>query len=95
MTPGQPFHFDVWFSYESEFMAIKDEQPIWSSEDYELTFLITEENKRQLNLTLPMDEEYYSRMYTNNETMWLHYQMSTPDIFSDIKMDQGFAKQPN
>jgi hypothetical protein len=76
MTPGQPFHYDVWFSYESEDVFWGQSElpdPIWSSEDYDLTYTIHDKNKRQLNLTIPLDDDYYQRMYQDNSTLFLHY----------------------
>jgi hypothetical protein len=75
MTPGQPFHFDVWFSYDDVlFWDSERPDPIWSSDDYSLSYTISEKNKLQLNLTLPMDD-FYSRMHLQNETLYLHYEM--------------------
>ena len=94
MTPGLPFHYDVWFSYlpEEHFWG-QDElpEPIWSNEDYDLNYVISDKNKRQLNLTLGLDE--IERIHSENATYWMHYQMATPDVyFSEIDITKPFAE---
>jgi hypothetical protein len=53
-------------------------ETIWSSGDYDLKFAISEENKAQKNITIPFgdqndEERFYSKMYKENRTLYLHY----------------------
>ena len=68
MIKGQPFRFDVWFSYykSQHFFNYIDMgsldkigEPIWSSsvDSYDLTYEIDSKNERQLNLTIPFGND--------------------------------------
>lgn len=62
--------------------------PIWSSANYDLTFEIDDKNRREINLTIPFGNnskpaEFYSHTYKDNATIFLHFQMMTPDLFSE------------
>lgn len=88
--------------YQNLDQGIKVGEPIWqNTEYYDLTFEIHDKNKRQLNLTIPLgnttdEESYYSQMYTKNKTMYLHFLMYTPDVWSkDFSKDKQYHQQPN
>lgn len=67
MIKGQPFKFDVWFSYYNpqNFFNYIDKgrtdhtgEPVWSSsiDDYDLTYEIETKNQKQLNISIPFGD---------------------------------------
>jgi len=84
MRNGQPLNFDVWLSYlnEKEFWLQEEYgEPVWSMNDFELYFAVDEASDRQLNMTLPLTEDGYQDIYKQNRTLYMHYQMETPDPY--------------
>lgn len=84
MRNGQPLNFDVWLSYlnEKEFWLQEEYgEPVWSMNDFELYFAVDEATNRQLNMTLPLTEDGYQDIYKQNRTLYMHYQMETPDPY--------------
>ena len=47
-------------------------EPIWQTGNFDLTFEISKENEKQLNLTVPLEGEFQN-LYKNNQTLWLHF----------------------
>ena len=68
-----------------------NEKPIWSSGDYDLAYEMSENNTRQVNLTLSSTD--LLEPLSSNRTLYLHYQMSAPNIWGLNHM--GYAFQPN
>ena len=90
MAQGQPFIFTCWVSFDDATAhwkkvysgSLQREQIVWQEMKWNLTFEQDKKNERQLNLTFPLtDSTKYKRMYTHNETLYLHYLMETPNIY--------------
>ena len=51
-----------------------------------MTYELDKRHDRQLNISIPLSDSLgdidFREMYTNNRTLYLHYQMTTPDIYS-------------
>ena len=52
-----------------------------------MTYELDKRHDRQLNISIPLSDGPgqnidFREMYTENRTLYFHYQMTTPDIYS-------------
>jgi hypothetical protein len=88
--------FDAWLSFlqPREFYSGLNKMrldyighPVWSSDNFDLTYEIDAKNERQINLTLPLSEisknkPNYFELIEKNKTLYLYVQILVPDHLS-------------
>lgn len=80
MRPREQFDFDVYISYYNPYQffergKISEREPVWSEKG--LVYDYTPENAKELNLTIPVNDN----LVKMNRTLYLHMQVTTKNPF--------------